>query len=38
MGMEVFIVSASTPGLGLGDLGVAGWVPMVSEGHWMIIG
>jgi len=37
-GMEVLILSPSTPGLGLGVLGVAGWVPMVSEGHRMVVG
>ena len=36
--MEVFILAPSTSGLGLRVLGVAGQVPMVSEGHRMVVG
>ena len=39
--VEVFTVSSATPGLGLGVLGAAGHVghvPIISDGHWVVVG
>ena len=41
MSPAVLTISSATPGLDLGVLGVAGHVghvPIISEGHWIVVG